>query len=122
MEGKRILIVEDDEQLLETFRTILVDEGYDTDTATTGLQAIEKVANARYDLLVLDIKLPDIMGDKVARKIRRQDEQIAIIVITGFPSLQDSIEALDVGIHDILLKPISASELVKVVGEALARE
>lgn len=119
MSEKRILIVEDDLHLLEIYSTFLKNDGYTVETADEGLLAIEKAQTTAFDLVILDIKLPDMRGDEVAMRLKEINENIIIIMITGFPSFQDSIDTLDIGIHDILLKPITADELIRVTREAL---
>ena len=119
MSERRILVVEDDLYLLEIYSTVLKKEGYTVETANEGLLAIEKAQTTAFDLVILDIKLPDIMGDEVAKRLKEINESIPIIMITGFPSFQDSINTLNVGINEILLKPITAVELLRATREAL---
>jgi DNA-binding response OmpR family regulator len=119
MSEKRILLVEDEEDLLELYKSFLESENYIVETSTNGKQAINMAKETDFDLVILDIKLPDIMGDKVAREIKKIKKSIIIIMVTGFPSFQESIDALDLGISEILLKPITAEELLRVTREAL---
>jgi DNA-binding response OmpR family regulator len=122
MSERRILIVEDNLDLVEIYSTFLKNDGYIVETVNEGIQAIEKAQKTTFDLVILDINLPDIMGDKVAIRLKEIDENIIIIMITGFPSLQNSIDILDVGIYDILLKPITADELLRVTKEAFSNQ
>ncbi len=119
MKKRCILLVDDDETQLRTFQEILQGAGYLVETATTGEQALDKVKTARFDLVVLDIKLPDILGDEVARVLRREDEKSGIILMTGYRSFQDCIDALDIGINEILLKPIEPDELLRATKDSL---
>ena len=122
MNRKRILIVDDDENLVNLFQMILNEEGYLVETATTGLQALEKAKKTEFHLVILDIKLQDIMGDEVARELKNKDDKIGIVLITGYPSFKDCIDALDIGIEEILLKPIGTAELLRVVQEAIQKQ
>lgn len=122
MNRKRILIVDDDENLVNLFQTILNEEGYLVDTATTGLQALEKAKNTEFHLVVLDIKLQDIMGDEVARELKKLNDKIGIVLITGYPSFKDCIDALDIGIEEILLKPIGTAELLRIIQELIQKQ
>ena len=122
MNRKRILIVDDDENLVNSFQMILHEEGHLVETATTGLQALEKAKKTEFHLVILDIKLQDIMGDEVARELKNQDDKIDIVLITGYPSFKDCIDALDIGIEEILLKPIGTAELLRVVQEAIQKQ
>lgn len=119
MREKRILLVDDDEAQVNTFRSVLEREGYRVETALTSREALRKAGDIRFDLAILDIALPDIRGDEISGELRRRDQDINIILITGYPSLQDCIDTLDLGIHEILLKPIAPSELLLSIKEAL---
>jgi len=119
MSKKNILIVDDEEALLNVYQELLVREGYRVVTASTSKEALEKVKKTRFHLAVLDIVLPDIQGDILAREIKEMDEAIQIIFITGYPEFQSCIESLDVGVAEILLKPLSQSELLTATENAL---
>lgn len=119
LKGMRVLLIDDDETILVPFQLILQKEGYQVDTALTGRQALEKVGETEYQIVITDIILPDIQGIEVAKKIREFNKKTQLIIITGFPNLADSIEALDIGIDEILIKPIKADELLRAVKESL---
>jgi len=119
LEGKHILLVDDDETITTPFQLILQEVGYLVDTALTGRQAVEMAGLTDYQMAILDIKLPDISGIEVARKIRKRQKDIHFIIISGYPELADSIEAINVGIDEILLKPIQPDELLRAVKESL---
>ena len=119
LEGKRILLIDDDETILIPFQHILQDEGYQVDTASNGHEALEKVGETEYQMVISDIKLPDVHGIEVAGKIREQYRDTRLIIITGFPDLADSLETIDLGIDEILIKPIKPDELLRAVKESL---
>ena len=119
MEEKQILLVDDDETIVTPFQLILESEEYQVDVATTGRQALEKMGEEEYHVVILDIKLPDMLGTEVARKIKMRKEDVNLIVITGYPNLTDSIETIDYGISDILLKPIDPDELLRTIEETI---
>jgi DNA-binding response OmpR family regulator len=114
----KILLVDDSEELLTTFTSILGSEGYQVETAMNGEDALEKARATKFRLYILDIKLPDIRGDDLARELRSMDDDVGIILITGYPQLQESIDALEIGIDEILLKPISPEEMIRVARES----
>lgn len=118
MAERRILLVEDDETIVVPFQFILESEGYPVDTASTGRQAIEKLGEKEYRVVILDMKLPDMQGIDVAREIRNRTENSSIIIVTGYPNLVESLEVIDIGIEEILLKPIDSEELLRTVEEA----
>lgn len=119
MESDHVLLVEDDEDQLVSFERILVSAGYSVEKASTGMEALRLVGEGQFGLAILDVKLPDIQGDEVAARLRARDDTVPIIFITGYPSLQESIEALDLGIQEILLKPIEPEELIRAARDAL---
>jgi len=118
MGDRKILVVDDDKSLVNSFKMILQGEGYFVEAALTGKDALNRAKKNSFDLAIVDIKLPDVMGDEVARKLKKQDEKIEIILITGYPFFQDCIDSLEIGVNEILLKPISADELIRVTKEA----
>ena len=119
LEGKRILLVDDDETILVPFQLILRDEGYRVDTASNGREALEKAGEKEYQMVISDIKLPDVQGIEVAKKIRELNRNTRLIIITGFPDLADSLETIDLGIDEILIKPIKPDELLRAVKESI---
>jgi DNA-binding response OmpR family regulator len=119
LEGRRILLIDDDETIIAPFQLILQKEGYQVDTASTGRQALEKAREMEYQMVISDIVLPDIRGIEVAKKIREFNRNIRLIIITGFPDLADSIETIDLGIDEILIKPIKPDELLRAVKESI---
>jgi len=90
------------------------------ETATTGEQALDIAEKTSFNLAIMDVVLPDMRGDEVAGRLRKRGDKTDLILITGHPSFQDCIDALDLGIHNILLKPIKAEELLRVAREALS--
>lgn len=116
-EKRRILLVDDDESIVYSFQVILRDQGYEVDAATTGLQALEKAEEKDYHTVLLDIRLPDIQGIEVAKRLKEKDEDINVVIMTGYPDLGKSIDAIDIGVHEILMKPIEPNELIRVIRE-----
>ena len=121
MSRERILFVDDDLALLDLFMKYLELKGFNVDVASTGKEAIKKAKESKFDLLILDIKLPDMLGDKVLKEVRTVDDDIEVVMITGYPNLQDTIDLLSFRIHEILLKPVTTEELLRVANEALMR-
>ncbi len=118
--NKRILLVDDDEQFVQTLQSVLQDVGYSVHIAKTGNHALKKAKENSYDLAILDIKLPDLPGDEVASRLKILDDKMALILITGYPKFQESIDLLYLGIHEILLKPIAAAEIIRATNEAFS--
>ena len=117
-----ILLVDDDEDMLLLFQRILEGNGYSVEAATTGREALGLCESSVFQLAIVDIKLPDIPGNELVAQLRESDGEMAFILITGYPSLQECIDVLDLGIHEILLKPIEVDELLSVTDEAISPE
>jgi len=120
MTKKTILVVDDDKSILRTFTRILQKAGYEIDNAETGKEAIEKVHIRHYDLALVDIRLPDMDGTDLLAKIKNPLQNTIKIMITGFPSLETGVKALDEGADAYLVKPVRPEELLMLIEEKLA--
>ena len=118
---KRLLVVDDDVSIVDLFRMALEDEGYIVETAFTGEQALKAMKSTEFDLVILDIFLPDIKGDRVVEKIREENNDVRIILITGNETYARCIDVLKLGISEILLKPIMLNESVVHVKTVLGK-
>jgi len=116
-----ILIVDDDDFLTETFKVILETVGYNIDICSTGMQALHQTKEKNYDLVILDIKLPDINGDEVARIIRKQGQKTNIVLITGYEKLAKDLEGDPVEVNEVLMKPISPNSLLTLTKKVLSK-
>ena len=117
--NRTILVVDDDRSILRTFTRILQKNGYKIDTAETGKEAIEKADKNHYDLALVDIRLPDMDGTDLLAKIKKQLKNTIKIMITGFPSLESGVKALDEGADAYLVKPVKPEELLMLIKEKL---
>ena len=104
---KTILVVDDDKSILRTFTRILQKSGYEIDTAETGKEAMEKTENRHYDLALVDIRLPDMDGTDLLAKLKKPLQSTVKIMITGFPSLETGVKALDEGADAYLVNQLS---------------
>jgi DNA-binding NtrC family response regulator len=121
-EKKRILVVDDDDAILKSVATILQLKGYDVDTAETGRQAIEKSQSQFFNLALLDIKLPDMEGTALLVKMHHTMPRMMKIMVTGYPSLENAVAALNLGADAYVLKPVNPKDLLKVVEEKLTEQ
>jgi len=119
MSKKTILVVDDDEGLLKIYRELLENEGYKVVTASTSKEALNKAEKSRFNLAILDIVLPDVQGDELARELKKMGGNIEIVFITGYPEFQSCIDSLDIGVADILLKPLTRDEILRATENAL---
>ncbi|UCG37202.1 MAG: response regulator, partial [Candidatus Bathyarchaeota archaeon] len=106
MNRPRILIVDDDTRIRETLSTILQQRGYKTDTAKTGHEALQKSRTRFFDMVLLDIKLPDMEGTNLLTTMHENLPKMVKIMITGYPSLDNAVEALNYGADAYIIKPV----------------
>jgi len=112
-------VIDDDKSILRTFTRILQKNGYDIEVAETGKEAIEKSKKKQYDLALIDIRLPDMDGTDLLIKLQKTMEDAVKIMITGFPSLETGVKALDEGADAYLVKPVKPEELIALIDEKL---
>ena len=121
-ERARILVVDDDESIRKTLEAILKDEGYCVDSAEYGKQAIEKTHCGCYDLALIDIRLPDMEGTELLTKMKDTTPKMRKIIITGYPSLQNTVEALNKGANAYIVKSFDVKEVLKTIREQLDKQ
>ena len=109
-------------EILESLKAILELKGYKIDTAKTGQEAIEKSKANFYNLALLDIKLPDMEGTDLLVKMHGSEPKMMKVMLTGFPSLENAVRALNLGADAYLMKPINPKELLKVIEEKLREQ
>lgn len=119
---KNILIVDDDRVILQSLRHILQSKGYGVETAETGMEAIEKSEDRFFNLVLLDIKLPDMEGTELLTKMHGETPRTMKIMITGHPSLENAMAALNLGADAYIMKPVKPENLLRVVEEKLAEQ
>jgi DNA-binding NtrC family response regulator len=115
----RIIIVDDDENIRKTMKTILEDEGYAVDLAATGNEAIEMTQKTAYNIALLDIRLPDMEGVELLKLIKDNVPRTRKIMVTGYPSMQNAISALNKNADAYLVKPVDVEKLLNMVKEQL---
>ena len=111
MKKPRILIVDDDKNTANGLRKILLQDGYDTNCTYTGKEALNLIATEHFDIVITDMKLPDISGFSIIEKVKKKDIDIAVVMITAFSSIQTAIDAMKKGADDYLTKPVNIEEL-----------
>ena len=111
MEKPRILLVDDDKNTANGLRKILLQDGYDTGCTYTGKEALNSIETEHFDIVITDMKLPDISGFSIIEKVKKKDTDIAVIMITAFSSIQTAIDAMKKGADDYLTKPVNIEEL-----------
>ena len=118
----RILVVDDDESVRKVLSSILVDEGYVVDTAENGKEAIEKSESKFYNLALIDIRLPDLKGTKLLTAMKETTPKMAKIIITGYPTLKNAVEAVNKGADAYILKPFNMDNVLETIKEQLKKQ
>jgi two-component system alkaline phosphatase synthesis response regulator PhoP len=117
----RILLVEDEEQLNKVIKMNLELEGYEVVSCTNGKEALETIKNQFFNLMVLDIMLPEVNGIQICEQVRLRNKQVGIIFISAKDTSQDRINGLKVGADDYLTKPFVLEELLLRVKNLIKR-
>jgi DNA-binding NtrC family response regulator len=116
----RILVVDDEPQVAETLRDILVHEGLQVEVAENGRQALDLLMNGhRFDLIITDMKMPEMDGLELLRHVRQLKENLPVIVLTGYATVENGLEAIREGVFNYISKPFSVRLLMNIVHEAL---
>lgn len=108
----RVLVVEDDRKISSYLKRALEEQGYAVDTAFTGREALDYAEAAPYDIIILDILLPEMDGLSVCREIRQRDSRTPILMLTARDAIDDRVNGLDAGADDYLVKPFALKELL----------
>jgi len=116
----RILVMEDDFGVAAGLEMVLNEEGYEVNLAGTGRLALEAFEQKRFDLLVADLRLPDIDGMQIIEQIKARKPETEVIVITGYGTAATAVKAMKLGVHDFLPKPFTENQIKTAINEALA--
>lgn len=121
MTKPRILLVEDEENILEMLTLNLELEGYDVFRAVEGKQAIKYFKSAKYDLIILDVMLPEIDGFGICKSIRHENKHVPILMLTAKTSISEKLEGLKIGADDYMTKPFVLEEFLLRVHNLIKR-
>lgn len=121
-ENARIIIIDDDESIRQVLKTILEEEGYAVDTADTGKEAVLKTNEKVYNLALIDMRLPDIEGIDLILKIKDTTPRMRKIIVTGYPTIQNAMEAVDKQADAFILKPFDVERVLQTIREQLMKQ
>jgi DNA-binding NtrC family response regulator len=121
-ERARILIIDDDESIRKILSAILEDEGYAVETAENGKEALDKSDVKVYNLALIDVRLPDIEGVTLLGKFKETVPRMRKIIITGFPTVQNAIEAVNNKADAYMLKPFEIGKILETIKEQLKKQ
>jgi DNA-binding NtrC family response regulator len=109
--GGRILVVDDDEFVCSSLKWLLADDGYDVETAADGKNALVTLSRQTFDLVLTDLMMPDVDGLAVLREVKKRAPNTAVIILTGYGTLEAAMSALKDGAYDFLTKPCDDGEM-----------
>ena len=121
-EQARILVIDDDVAVRKSHEVVLKANGYEVDVAETGKEAIAKSKAKLYNLALVDLRLPDMDGIELLTAMRDTTPKMVKIIITGYPSLDNSIEAVNRGADGYIVKPYSMENLLRTIREHLQKQ
>lgn len=117
----KLLIVDDEQSIRALIRKYAVFDGYEVEEASDGMEAIEKFRKGKFDLIIMDVMMPELDGFSACREIRKQDEKVPIIMLSARGEEYDRIHGFEIGVDDYVVKPFSPRELLMRVGAVLKR-
>jgi len=117
----RILCVDDEEVILDSFRKILVLDGYSIDTVMTGKEALGLVQSHHYDFVFTDLKMPEMSGEDVVKAVKHLRPDIDVIIITGYATVESAVECMKYGATDYIQKPFTENELLDMTKKFVIR-
>ncbi len=122
MDRGRILVVDDDDMILESLVSILESEGYIASTARTGLEAIAKTEKEFFNVMLIDIHLPDMNGIEVISRLKETTPKMKKLILTGFPETQTAIDAVNKKADAYLVKPFDPELLLELIDQKLKQQ
>jgi DNA-binding NtrC family response regulator len=108
----KILVVDDDDTILKLIQRFLGDQGYQVDTTLSGKRAVEKERESRYDLVILDLVLPDMNGLEVLKTLKKEDSSVSVLIMTGHGKIETAVQAMKLGADDYLQKPFKSLDVL----------
>jgi DNA-binding response OmpR family regulator len=121
MKGKRILIVDDERNVRMMYRTALETEGFEVTEAESGIMALAKLGKTRFDLAVLDLRMPEMDGLALLEAMRDKNITIPTVIITAYGDVPNAVKAMKLGAIDFLAKPVTPGQLRALITEVIER-
>ncbi len=119
MEKKKILVIDDDQIVLDSVQKILADDNYEVDTVLSGRGGLSLFDQKQYDMVLTDIRMPDMGGMRILRDIKRARPALPVLMITGYATVKSAVQAMKLGAADYLEKPFTPGELIDAVASVL---
>jgi DNA-binding NtrC family response regulator len=120
MEKMKALVIDDEQIVLDSVSKILKDENYEVDVSLRGREGLNQAVQEEYDIILTDIRMPDIGGMKVLRDVKRAKPSVPVVIITGYASVKSAVQAMKLGAADYIEKPFTPDQLLKAVDSAIS--
>ena len=120
MNPLNILVIDDEQVICDACRLVLSERGHTVAHCITGQEGMRELERSAYDLVLLDMKLPDVDGTRVLEFIAEQAVDICVIVMTGYSTMSNAVEAMKLGAADYLSKPFCEDELLATIAQVFA--
>jgi DNA-binding NtrC family response regulator len=119
METRKALVIDDEQIVLDSVSKILKDENFEVEVTLSGRQGLEQAIQKDYDIVLTDLRMPDIGGMRVLRDAKRAKPALPVVMITGYGSVKSAVQAMKLGAAEYLEKPFSPDALIRTVNSAL---
>jgi len=119
MGKKKALVIDDEQIVLDSVSQILIDDNYEVDVSLSGREGLDWAIERPYDIVLTDIRMPDIGGMRVLRDIKRVKSSLPVVIITGYATTKSAVQAMKLGAADYVEKPFEPEQLLDAVARAL---
>ena len=119
MKGQRALVIDDEQIVLDSVDKILRGDGWNVEKRLSGKEGLSTALDEHFDVVITDIRMPDIGGMRVLREIKRAKPEQPVVMITGYGSVKSAVQAIKLGAHDYLEKPFTPDDLLRSVDKAI---
>lgn len=121
MSAIKILLVDDDDGIRNSFKMILTKKGYEVEAISSGFEAVNCIKKSTYDILLTDLKMPNMNGIELLKEARKLDPNLGVIIMTGYGEIASYLEAMDLGAVEYLNKPVKTADL-EIILKKLSKE
>jgi len=121
MEKQKILVIDDEQIVLDSVKKILEAEDFEVDPAISSREGLDRAMNQDYDLVLTDIRMPEIGGMRILRDIKRSRPSVPVVIFTGYATVQSAVQAMKLGASDYIEKPFTPDMLMTTVKKVLVR-
>jgi DNA-binding NtrC family response regulator len=115
----KALVIDDEQIVLDSVKKILAPEGFDVDMSSSGRTGLDLALNNVYDIVLTDIRMPEIGGMRILRDVKRARPSVPVVIITGYATVQSAVQAMKLGATDYIEKPFTPEELLQAVKAAI---